>query len=197
MNGFTSFEAYRSRSEHVLAQLESCSDVISVAADLCWAAIERGGTIVWCGNGGSAAEAQHMAAELVGRFAQERSAIRSIAITTDSSILTALANDYSYEFVFERQVEALVRTGDVLVGLSTSGRSANVLAGITAARRMGAKTVALTGRGPTPCSLAADVAIEVDDDVTSHIQEAHLVAAHYLCLQLEERWVQARMADTE
>jgi len=106
-----------------------------------------------------------------------------------------LANDYSFEMVFERQVEAIIRPGDVLVGLTTSGKSKNVLAALAAARRIGARSIVLTGRGPTPCAEAADVAIEVDDGTTSHIQEAHLVAAHFLCLYLEERWAFATGAE--
>lgn len=132
-----------------------------------------------------------MSAELVGRFVHERSAIRSLAITTDSSALTALSNDYSFDVVFARQIEAVVRSGDVMIALSTSGKSANVLSAMNAARRLGGRTVALTGRGPNPCSLAADISIAVDDVATSHIQEAHLVLAHFLCLAIEERWVAA------
>ena len=144
-------------------------------------AIVAGKKILWCGNGGSAADSQHLAAELMGRFRRERCAFPSIALTTDTSILTAVGNDYGYERVFQRQVEALCTKGDVLVGISTSGSSKNVCAALQTARQIGAFTVAFTGQGGGEIAAIADVALRIPSKDTARIQEGHLLCGHMLC----------------
>jgi len=137
--------------------------------------------ILWCGNGGSAADSQHFAAELMGRFRRERCAFPSIALTTDTSILTAVGNDYGYERVFQRQVEALCNKGDVLVGISTSGSSKNVYAALQTARQIGAFTVAFTGQGGGKIATIAEVSLRIPSEDTARIQEGHLFCGHILC----------------
>jgi D-sedoheptulose 7-phosphate isomerase len=139
------------------------------------------GRVLVFGNGGSAAEAQHFAAELVGRFVAERQPLAAMALTTDTSILTAVGNDYAFDAVFARQVEALGRRGDVAVGLSTSGRSPNVIAALRAARARGLGTVALTGRDGGEMGSLADVHVNVPEQSTARIQEAHLTILHIFC----------------
>jgi D-sedoheptulose 7-phosphate isomerase len=143
--------------------------------------ILAGKKVLWCGNGGSAADSQHLAAELMGRFRRERYAFPSIALTTDTSILTALGNDYGYEKVFQRQVEALCSRGDVLVGISTSGSSKNVCAALQTARQIGAFTVAFTGQGGGEIAAIADVALRIPSKDTARIQEAHILCGHMIC----------------
>ena len=149
-------------------------------------AIVAGKKILWCGNGGSAADSQHLAAELMGRFRRERCAFPSIALTTDTSILTAVGNDYGYERIFQRQVEALCTKGDVLVGISTSGSSKNVCAALQTARRIGAFTVAFTGQGGGEIPAIADVALRIPSKVTARVQEGHMLCGHMLCDWVEQ-----------
>ena len=144
------------------------------------------GTILWCGNGGSAADSQHLAAELVGRFKRERRAIRSVALTTDTSVLTCLGNDYSFADIFARQVEALARKGDVLVGISTSGNSENVLRALQKAQSLGATTVGLLGRDGGKIKSASHQFLIVPSDDTARIQEMHIMAGHIVCDLLEQ-----------
>ncbi len=144
-------------------------------------AIVTGKKVLWCGNGGSAADSQHLAAELMGRFRRERCAIPSIALTTDTSILTAVGNDYGYERIFQRQVEALCTEGDVLVGISTSGTSKNVCAALQTARQIGAFTVAFTGQSGREIADIAEVALCIPSKDTARIQEAHILCGHMLC----------------
>lgn len=138
-----------------------------------------------CGNGGSAAESQHFAAELTGRFRRERRAWAAVALTTDSSALTAIANDYGFEQVFARQVEAVGRSGDVLLAISTSGASPNVLAAARRARALGVQVVALTGPDPGPLATDADVVIAAPGASTARVQEVHLTLLHAMCDELE------------
>lgn len=145
------------------------------------AAVLGGGKVLWCGNGGSAADSQHLAAELMGRFRRERRGLPSIALTTDTSILTAVGNDYGYERVFQRQVEALCTVKDVLVGISTSGNSKNVCAALEAARAIGAFTVALTGQTGGSMAEIAEVSFRIASCDTARIQEAHILCGHMLC----------------
>jgi D-sedoheptulose 7-phosphate isomerase len=149
-------------------------------------AILSGNKILWCGNGGSAADAQHLAAELVGRFLCERRGLPSIALTTNTSILTAIGNDYGYEHVFRRQVEALCVKGDVVVGISTSGNSKNVCLALETARTMGAVTVAFTGQGGGAMVKVADEALQMPSMETPRIQEAHILCGHMLCDYVEQ-----------
>ena len=137
------------------------------------------------GNGGSAADAQHLACELVGRFLRDRRALPAVALTTDTSTLTAVANDYGFDRVFARQIEALGKPGDVAVGISTSGSSRNVLAGLQLARSRGLKTVAFTGGNGGPIGSAADVHVNVPHDVTPRIQEVHRTLIHAVCDLIE------------
>ncbi len=165
--------------------LQSLVPEIDRVARLLIDALSSGRKILLFGNGGSAADSQHIAAELVGKLLVKRRALPAIALTTDTSNLTALANDFGYDTVFERQVEALGSEGDVAIGLSTSGHSPNVLAAIRLARRMKLKTVALTGRDGGPLATLVDHSITVPSDSTQRIQEAHITIAHILCELIE------------
>ena len=148
--------------------------------------IEHGGTVYWCGNGGSASDSQHLAAELVGRYRDDRQALPSVALNTDTSVLTCIGNDFGFEEVFSRQVEALGRPGDVLVGISTSGDSPNILRAFKAATRLRMTTVGLLGRdGGLGLSLV-DEAIVVPSNSTARIQECHILVGHILCEIVEE-----------
>ena len=162
------------------------ADDVATAAKLAVEALSAGGKLLLFGNGGSAADAQHLAAELVGRFRVDRRALPALALTTDSSIITALANDIGTEAVFARQLEALGREGDVAIAISTSGGSANVLAGVTTARRLGIRTIAVTSTGGSELAGACDVALCVPSADTARIQEAHITIGHVLCELIED-----------
>jgi len=149
------------------------------------ASLKNGKTIFWCGNGGSAADAQHLAAELVGRFLVNRRAFKSIALTTDTSILTAVANDFGYERVFARQLEALANSGDLLVAISTSGESLNIVNALRAGRLLGLTTVLLTGMSESTSSNEADLVFHAQSNLTSHIQEVHIAVGQALCGKIE------------
>ena len=170
---------------HEQAAIDSPALVASVAAVL-QAAFAKDHKVLMFGNGGSALDAQHFAAELVGRFARERRALPAISLTTDTSILTSVANDYAYEQVFARQVEALGRAGDVAVGISTSGTSANILAGLKAAKARGMTTVAFTGRDGGAIGAMADVHVNVPHAVTARVQEVHRSLIHAVCELVEK-----------
>ncbi|MHC1759676.1 MAG: SIS domain-containing protein [Negativicutes bacterium] len=163
-----------------------CMEDVCGFAEACRKAIAAGHTIYLMGNGGSACDCQHFAAELVGRFQRERQAMAAVALTTDTSILTALANDYGFDRVFARQVDALVRSGDVVVGLSTSGNSPNIVNGLARARERGAFTVGMTGRSGGAVKELCDICIRIPSEVTARIQEAHLLVEHLVCQRLEE-----------
>lgn len=158
---------------------------VAVAAQIAVRCLSEGGKLLVCGNGGSAADAQHFVAELVGRFGKERPPLAAISLTVDPSVVTCVANDYGYEQVFARQVEALGCKGDVLVALSTSGRSPNVLAALEAARRAGLSTIGLTGAGPGVPWTRCDVVMPVPSRRTPHIQEVHTALLHALCEAIE------------
>jgi D-sedoheptulose 7-phosphate isomerase len=161
--------------DHVLAQAQ---DLVE--------RLRRGCKVLVCGNGGSAADAQHFAAELTGRYLKERRALAAIALTTDTSALTAIGNDYSYDYIFARQVEALGRPGDVLVGISTSGNSANVIAAVESARALGVRTVGILGRDGGRLANLVDDALIVPSQVTARIQEIHEMVFHFWCEALDE-----------
>ncbi|MCX8133979.1 MAG: SIS domain-containing protein [Roseococcus sp.] len=154
-------------------------------ADLCIAALRGGGKLLLCGNGGSAADAQHWAGELVGRFHRDRRGLPAIALTTDSSVLTGIGNDYGYARVFARQVEALGAAGDVLIALSTSGNSANVLAALEAARARGLARIGFTGASGGAMAALCDICLRVPSTSTPRIQEGHEVLGHALCAAIE------------
>ena len=169
---------------HEQAQTSSVGATVA-ATELMVASLRSGGKILVCGNGGSASDSQHFAAELVGRFERERRALSSIALTTDTSILTAIGNDYAYDRVFARQVEALGRAGDVLLGISTSGGSRNVLEAFGAAKAGGLTTVALTGRDGGVLGAAADIHINVPSSSTARVPEVHRTLMHAMCELIE------------
>jgi D-sedoheptulose 7-phosphate isomerase len=148
---------------------------------------KSGNKLMVCGNGGSAADAQHLAAEFVNRFLINRMPLPAIALTTDSSILTSVSNDFSYDDIFAKQVEALGKRGDVFLGISTSGNSPNVLRAVEAARKIGVRTVALTGGSGGLLAAAAELVLTVPSEKTPHIQEAHLWIEHMLCWLVDER----------
>jgi D-sedoheptulose 7-phosphate isomerase len=173
-----------------LAIAKSQVGEIESIARLTIAAYKRGGKVVLFGNGGSAADAQHIACELVGRFKLDRQALAAIALTTDTSVLTAVANDCGYEMVFSRQVEALVDKKDVVIGISTSGDSPNVIEAIKVAKTKGAKTIGLTGGNGGKLAQVVDLALIVPSDSTPRIQEAHITIGHIVC-ELVERELSA------
>lgn len=170
----------------VIDSLRNQESVLQGIAEEIARAILAGKKILWCGNGGSAADSQHFAAELMGRFRRERCAFPSIALTTDTSILTAVGNDYGYERVFQRQVEALCAKGDVLVGISTSGSSKNVCSALQTARQLGAFTVAFTGEAGGEVAAIADISLRIPSRDTARIQEAHILCGHMLCDWVEQ-----------
>lgn len=172
--------------EVIGAAFELHSGPISEAAMKIAQTLSNDGALFWCGNGGSAADCQHLAAELVGRFKKDRKALRSIALTTDSSVLTCVANDYSYEDIFSRQLEAISRDGDMLVVISTSGNSENVLRALRVAKELGVKTIALLGKDGGQARALADHVIVIPSDSTARIQEAHILIGHILCDLIEQ-----------
>lgn len=163
---------------------EDCTAIGDIATVIV-ASLRSGGKVLAFGNGGSALDAEHLALELVGRYYRERKALPAIALTSSSSALTAIANDYDFERVFVRQVEALGKPGDVAVGISTSGRSRNVLAALHRAREMGLSTVGLTGQEPGEMADVSDVCLRVPSSDTPRIQEAHITALHVVCELVE------------
>jgi D-sedoheptulose 7-phosphate isomerase len=162
------------------------TDSIDAAATLMIEALRSGGKIMLCGNGGSAADAQHLAAELMGRYLRDRQPLPALALTVDTSALTAIANDYSYDDVFARQLRGIGRKGDLLVGISTSGNSGNVVKAVEAAKAMGIATIALTGEGGGRLAALADLAIRVPAQRTNAIQEMHIAIGHILCGIVED-----------
>jgi D-sedoheptulose 7-phosphate isomerase len=165
-------------------------DQIFGIAQLMIDCLKKGGKVIVFGNGGSASDSQHIAAELVGRFKKDRSALAGIALTTNTSILTSLANDYGYDVVFSRQVEALGKKNDVVLGISTSGKAKNVALGIKQAKKMGIKTVALSGGDGGDIVKLADVSLVVPSKITARIQEAHITIAHIICEMIEQELCQ-------
>src|ERR1700722_3557106 len=170
-------------SEHltVIQALLAQQPIIERIAAEMTRALVSGKKVLWCGNGGSAADSQHLAAELVGRFPRERRGLASVALTTDTSILTAIGNDYGYEEVFRRQVEALCVAGDVVVGISTSGESKNVCLALEAAEKLGAFTVAFTGVDGGAIAMIADETLRIASKDAARIQEGHILCGHMLC----------------
>lgn len=148
--------------------------------------LQSGGKVLFFGNGGSAADSQHIAAEFIGRFQKERASLAAIALTTDTSILTALGNDYGFEKVFSRQIEGLGRKGDVAFGISTSGRSKNVIVAMEQAKKMGLKTISLTGGNGGELAKLTDININVPSAITARIQESHICIAHTICQLVED-----------
>lgn len=163
---------------------DDCQESLIAVAELCKSALNNGKKILFAGNGGSAADAQHIAAELVGRFEKERDGLAAIALTTDTSALTAIANDYGYEKVFSRQLQGLGQAGDVFIGISTSGNSANILAAVDVAKQLNISTVCLTGAGGKLNEIC-DHSLAVPSKRTATIQESHIMLGHLLCSLIE------------
>jgi len=168
------------------AFFDSHAETVALAAELIITSVKAGGKVLIFGNGGSAADAQHIAAELVNRLNYDRPPIAAIALTTDTSILTSVGNDSSFDELFERQLRALGRPGDVALAISTSGNSPNVLRAVAAARELGVKTIALAGRDGGKLADAVDVALVVDARSTQRIQETHITIGHILCELVED-----------
>lgn len=178
----------QSLQEHLLAiesLLDSKLNDIAATGQAIWDALKAGNKVLLCGNGGSAADAQHIAAELVGRYERQRRAFPAISLTTDTSALTAVSNDYGYEGVFARQVEALATAGDVLIAISTSGKSPSVIKAADQARSMGCKTIALTGCTGEPLASHCDLVMLVPSNRTSRVQEAHITIGHLWCEMID------------
>ncbi|HWQ61564.1 MAG TPA: D-sedoheptulose 7-phosphate isomerase [Negativicutes bacterium] len=183
----TMAKAVFAEHERVIADTRgrALADIAKLGA-LFAGAVKNGHCVFFMGNGGSAADSQHLAAEFVGRFLKERRGLPAIALTTDTSILTAVGNDYGFDTVFARQVEALCKPGDVVVGLSTSGNSPNVLKALETAKTIGAIAVGLTGRSGGRMAEICDLCVRVPADVTARIQEAHILIGHIACQLIDE-----------
>ncbi len=175
-------------SEHIKVSEETIKSIgkpIEIAAKICIDSLKKGGKILIFGNGGSAADAQHIAAELVGRYRTERKGIPAIALTTDTSAITSIANDYGYLHVFERQVEALANKGDVVIGISTGGTSANVISALKLANNLGCKTIGFSGRDGGEFNALCDVNLIAIAEDTARIQEMHILIGHTICHLIE------------
>ncbi|RAX58820.1 phosphoheptose isomerase [Helicobacter monodelphidis] len=178
-------------NSHILTaqkSLESLQVPVLKALDLIVSALDCGGKLLIFGNGGSAADAQHIAAELTGRYKKERKGIAAIALSTDTSALTAIANDYGYAYVFARQVEALAKKGDVLLGISTSGHSENVLLALEKGREYGCSLIGMSGKGGGKMNDLCDINLVIPSDDTPRIQEMHITIGHILCHSIEEHF---------
>jgi D-sedoheptulose 7-phosphate isomerase len=187
MSEFRAYCLSVSKNFEALAELESVvQDAIDVACD----ALRRGNKIIFCGNGGSAADAQHLAAELVGRYLVDRAPLPALALTVDTSALTAIANDYSFDEVFARQLGGLGQSGDVLVAISTSGNSRNVIRAIEVARDRGIRTIGLTGLSGGQMRQLCDACICVPSDRTNHVQEMHIAVGHVICGAVERAFAE-------
>jgi len=178
-------QAFKDSSEVKARFIRNHADMLIQVVKVLVAAFKGGHKVLLFGNGGSAADAQHIAGELVGRFLLERRALAAVALTTDTSVLTCVANDYGYEEVFSRQVEALACPGDVAIAISTSGNAPNVLRGAEAARSVGATVVGLTGAGGGALAEACDLCLRAPSDVTARVQEIHITVGHIVCELVE------------
>ena len=175
-------------SEHLKVSkktMESIGKPIEIAAKLCIDSLKNGNKILIFGNGGSAADAQHIAAEIVGRYKTERKGLSAIALTTDTSILTSISNDYGYSYMFKRQVEALANDGDVLIGISTGGTSANVVSALKIAKKLGCQSIGFSGRDGGEFNSVCDVNLKAIAEDTPRIQEMHILFGHTLCHLIE------------
>jgi len=177
-------------TEHIKTakKMEKLLPLINKAANICVKALKNGNKIMLCGNGGSAADAQHIAAELSGRFKKERNALAGIALTTDSSTLTAIGNDYGFEYIFSRQVEAVGSKGDVLIAISTSGNSKNIINAIKSAKNIGIKIITLSGKNGGEMKNLGDVNIIIPSNNTPRIQEMHIMVGHMICEMIDREF---------
>ena len=172
----------------VIDSLRESENLINEAASLIVSSFKSGGKVLFIGNGGSAADAQHLATELMVRFKAERCSLPAFALTTDSSLVTAHTNDYDFNTLFSRQIEAVGRKNDILIAISTSGKSQNVIQGVQAAKKLGVNTIALTGHQGGDLKDLVDYCINVPSDETARIQEAHILIGHYLCQVVDENF---------
>lgn len=175
-------ESINIRTELLSSSVESVIQIANILVE----AFKTGHSLYLMGNGGSAADAQHISGELVGRFKKDRKPLPALALTTDTSVLTAIANDFGYDLCFERQVEAFVKDGDVVFGLSTSGNSASIINAAVLAKKKGAKTIAFTGKGGGRLKDQVDVCLEIPSTDTARIQECHITIGHILCSIIEK-----------
>ena len=166
--------------------IDSLKPVIENACQVCTDTLKKGNKILFFGNGGSAADAQHLAAELSGRYKKERRGLPGIALTTDSSVLTAVGNDYSYDYIFERQVEAIAKPGDLLIGISSTGNSLNVIRALVKGKSLHCNTIGLSGKGGGNMNGNCDINIVVPSDVTARIQEMHILIGHIMCQVIDD-----------
>jgi D-sedoheptulose 7-phosphate isomerase len=172
--------------QEVLDTINTLADSIEQTASTLINCLKNDGTIYWCGNGGSASDSQHLAGELVGRFVGDRKPLRSIALNADSAVMTCIVNDYGYEHIFSRQVEGLGRQGDVLIGISTSGNSQNVINALNVAKTKKMSTIGLLGKGGGKARDAVDHAIVIPSNTTARVQEMHIMIGHIICDLIEE-----------
>lgn len=179
-------EELKAHQELINTVIEQLTGDIEKACEIVISTIQSGNKVLIAGNGGSAADAQHIAAELSGRFVKERKALPGIALTTDTSAMTAIANDYGYNHVFARQVEALARPGDLFIGISTSGNSQGILNAFETAGRIGCKTLGLSGRDGGKMNALCDLNLVVPSDVTARIQEMHILIGHIMCKAVDD-----------
>ncbi len=180
------FKSFKESARVKLAFIQKNSKLLDLAIKVIKDALNKGNKVLICGNGGSAADSQHIAAEIVGRFKKERKGLPAIALTTDTSIITAIGNDYGFERIFERQVEALGKEGDVLIAISTSGNSENVILAIKKAKELGVKVIALLGKDGGKIKEMADIVLIVPSYDTARIQECHQTIYHTICEKIEE-----------
>jgi D-sedoheptulose 7-phosphate isomerase len=175
---------YINNSLSVISKIPQLQPQIATASNMLLKTLENGGSIYWLGNGGSASDAEHLSAELAGRFAIDRKPLPSFSLTSNSSIITAISNDYGYENVFSRQIQAYVKKNDAVVGITTSGTSLNVVNALKMANSIGAQTLVLTGKNLEQISFV-DLIISIDSGTTAHIQEAHIIVGQCICGVIE------------
>jgi D-sedoheptulose 7-phosphate isomerase len=177
-------------NEHLKAAslLHNITDLVAASAKLCKDCINNGGKILLFGNGGSASDAQHIAAELVGRFKIERKGLSAIALNTDTSVITSISNDYGYHMIFSRQIEAIANKGDVVIGLSTSGSSKNVVNALKLASKMGCRTIAFSGKKTGIMNEVCDLTLNVPSNNTPRIQELHIILGHVICHLIDQNF---------
>lgn len=180
---------FQSHLETIQNVIGSMEDDLQEASQMVVNTLQKGNKVLLCGNGGSAADAQHIAAELTGRYKTERRGLPAIALTTDTSALTAIGNDYGYDRVFDRQVEALVNEGDILIGISTSGNSKNVINALSLAKEMGCKTLGLSGKNGGAMNDVCDLNLVVPSSDTPRIQEMHILFGHTICQCVDDNIV--------
>jgi len=180
-----SFKSTLNRHQQMLNDLFALEPQVNALCETVRRALAQGNKVLFFGNGGSAADSQHLATEFVVRYHKQRAPLAAIALTTDTSILTAHGNDFSFDTIFDRQIQALAQVGDIAIGLSTSGNSANVINGIQVAKEIGCIAIAFTGQDGGKLSSLADQAIQIPSDETARVQEGHLIVGHYLCEALD------------